>query len=176
MNSNVLLSFSISNDEKYNNEFDNIIDNKNSNKYIKKSIKNDLNNNYFNDNIDSETIKLRNKKLNNIFDIENNNFNILASNNNDNKVKLLKKIVNKNNRKMTDELNDKIQSYNDKKTQIYQLEKISKKKLPLKIMKIFKNHKKNIFDVIYNCNPVSESSENNEMTQNEEDNSSENIF
>ena len=71
------------------------------------------------------------------------------SNNNNEKLKLLKKLIMKNNRQLNKELKDNINEYYIKNNKVNQLLFISKKKLPLKLMKIVQHHLKTVFNNLY---------------------------
>ena len=110
-------------------------------------------NNY---NINEEKQKLRNPKINNNnLVIENiNNFNLDNTKNNNDKLKLLKFLVIKNNKKLNNELKNNINSYYDKKGEMKYLTGITKKKLPMKLIKIIKEYLKPIFIDIYRYNSI----------------------
>jgi len=66
-----------------------------------------------------------------------------------NKLKILESILEKNNRKLNREINDNYNSYNQKKEEMNNIIKITKNKLPMKIVKIIKSYLKCIFKDIY---------------------------
>ena len=120
----------------------------------------DINANENENNSDNLNIKVRDRKNNvNNFEIENNNnFNLESEDiNNDNsndKLKILKKLVIKKNKKLNNELNNNVKEYYDKKNKLNQIISITKTKLPLKIINIIKEHLKPIFIDIYQYNTI----------------------
>ena len=110
--------------------------------------------NYNNNSINSRSIKFRNKKINHPLEIDNFNFNVCTVKNKNDKLQLLKKLVNKNNKILNEELNHNVNSYYDNKNKMNQLLNITKKKLPIKIVKIIKDKLKPIFNDIYQYNSI----------------------
>ena len=113
-----------------------------------------------NNNSDIGNIKFRDGKNNfNNYEIENNdNFNIEPKDNNigknSDKLIILKKLLIKNNKKLNNELKNNVNEYYEKNNKLNRLINITKKKLPLKIIKIIKEHLKPIFIDIYQYNTI----------------------
>ena len=108
----------------------------------------------YNNSMHNRNIKFRNKKINRSLKIDNFNFNLSTAKKKSDKLQLLKKLVNKNNRILNEELNHNVNSYYDNKNKMNQLLNITKKKLPIKIVKIIKDKLKPIFNDIYQYNSI----------------------